>query len=147
MLQNQFVDHYRSVRNRINAAGHAFEREQRKRLAINIEAEKERERISEIDKRIAEMAETVPAIVKRKPKWTHILADVANRTGVTVEAICGTSRSRHIVKARHEAMYLLKTQTDLSFPQIAEKIGGRDHTTVIYGFRMWSESIAKGAAQ
>ena len=36
-------------------------------------------------------------------------------------------------------MYLARTETGLSYPQIGEHLGGRDHTTVIYGYEKLSE--------
>ena len=31
-------------------------------------------------------------------------------------------------------MYLLREETDASLPQIGAELGGRDHTTVLYGY-------------
>ena len=36
--------------------------------------------------------------------------------------------------ARQIAMYLFRELTELSYPEIAKEFGGRDHTTIIYGF-------------
>ena len=61
-----------------------------------------------------------------------IIRDVAAKHGVAVEEILGMSRQKHIVPARHEAMYRVrKERPDLSFPQIG-KIFNRDHTVPIY---------------
>lgn len=44
-------------------------------------------------------------------------------------------RTREFVYVRHIAMYLCKTLTLRSLPEIGRKTGGRDHTTVIHGVR------------
>jgi len=54
-----------------------------------------------------------------------------NRQSVDLQDLCGTSRSRVLVTARHIAMYLCRELTDLSLPKIGQQFGGRDHTTVI----------------
>ena len=50
---------------------------------------------------------------------------------LSIEDLCGTSRSRVLVTARHIAIYLWRELTDLSLPKIGQQFGGRDHTTVI----------------
>jgi chromosomal replication initiator protein len=60
-----------------------------------------------------------------------IMGQTAAYFGLTVEDLCGTSRSRVLVTARHIAMYLCRELTDLSLPKIGQQFGGRDHTTVI----------------
>lgn len=42
-------------------------------------------------------------------------------------------RSKQVVLPRQIAMYLLRQEAKISLPQIGEALGGRDHTTVIYG--------------
>jgi len=44
-------------------------------------------------------------------------------------------RDRPVTQARQIAMYLSRTIADVSFPSIAEKFGGRDHSTVIHAVR------------
>ena len=60
---------------------------------------------------------------------------VASGCGVSVEDLLGRSRTRPLVSARHLAMYILRQQTDLSYPDIARVFGGRDHTTVMHAVR------------
>ena len=51
---------------------------------------------------------------------------------VTVDDLCGSSRSRQLANARQIAMYLCRELTDESLPQIGKYFGGRDHSTVLY---------------
>jgi chromosomal replication initiator protein len=56
--------------------------------------------------------------------------------------IVGTSRARAVARPRQMAMYLSKTLTSRSYPEIARKLGGRDHTTVLYGVRKIEELMS-----
>jgi chromosomal replication initiator protein len=60
-----------------------------------------------------------------------IMGQTASYFGLSIEDLCGQSRSRVLVTARHIAMYLCRELTDLSLPKIGQQFGGRDHTTVI----------------
>ncbi|MFF2327563.1 MULTISPECIES: chromosomal replication initiator protein DnaA [unclassified Streptomyces] len=64
-----------------------------------------------------------------------IMAATADYFGLTVDDLCGTSRSRVLVTARQIAMYLCRELTDLSLPKIGAQFGGRDHTTVMHADR------------
>ena len=65
----------------------------------------------------------------------QIMAASAQYFGVTVDDLCGSSRSRVLVTARQIAMYLCRELTDLSLPKIGQTFGGRDHTTVMHADR------------
>ena len=62
----------------------------------------------------------------------EVLKIVANRLSVKISDIKSQKKNKNIVQARQIAMYLARQLTDSSFPDIGEKIGGRDHSTVIY---------------
>jgi chromosomal replication initiator protein len=79
--------------------------------------------------------------VKRDPP--DILAAVARHFGVSVEELQGKSRQKAIVAPRHLAMYLLREDARLSYPQIGVLLGGRDHTSVLHGCDKISQQIAK----
>jgi chromosomal replication initiator protein len=84
----------------------------------------------------ADLAETaLSELQPRRNKLTeeHILDAVADHFGVERAAFEGKSRSRAIARPRQVAMYLLREETGASLPQIGALLGGRDHTTVLYG--------------
>lgn len=66
---------------------------------------------------------------------TAIMRQTAKYFGLSVEELCGSSRSRTLVNARQIAMYLCRELTDLSLPKIGQQFGGRDHTTVMHADR------------
>ena len=63
----------------------------------------------------------------------QIINTVAHAYGVPIEEMMGRGRSRQIARPRQIAMYLLREETKISLPKIGEALGGRDHTTVMYG--------------
>lgn len=66
-------------------------------------------------------------------KLEDILAAVARHYSVSVAELQGKSRKKGIALARHVAMYLLREEASLSLPDIGQRLGGRDHTTVMHG--------------
>ena len=64
-----------------------------------------------------------------------IMAQTAAYFDLTIEDLCGQSRTHVLVTARQIAMYLCRELTDLSLPKIGQQFGGRDHTTVMHAER------------
>ena len=75
-----------------------------------------------------------------------IMAQTAAFFSLTMEDLCGTSRSRALVEARQIAMYLCRELTELSLPKIGQTFGGRDHTTVMHADRKIRELMAERRA-
>jgi chromosomal replication initiator protein len=72
-----------------------------------------------------------------------IMAQTASYFSLSVEDLCGTSRSRVLVNARQIAMYLCRELTELSLPKIGQAFGGRDHTTVMHADRKIRQLMAE----
>lgn len=62
---------------------------------------------------------------------TRIITETAQHYGIPASAILGTDRSRCFARPRQIAMYLTRSLTGRSFPEIAATFG-RDHTTVMH---------------
>ncbi|HEX7973139.1 MAG TPA: chromosomal replication initiator protein DnaA [Anaerolineales bacterium] len=77
------------------------------------------------------LADLLPHRSEVEPE--EIVRRVADAFGVTVERMLGRDRSREIALPRQIAMFLLREETHISLPQIGEALGGRDHTTIMYG--------------
>ena len=74
---------------------------------------------------------------------TMVIGQTAAYFGLTIDDLCGSSRSRVLVTARQIAMYLCRELTDLSLPKIGQAFGGRDHTTVMHANRKIRELMAE----
>jgi chromosomal replication initiator protein len=70
---------------------------------------------------------------------------VASEFALTVDQLLGRDRSREVALPRQVAMYLLRKESNVSLPQIGEALGGRDHTTVMYGIDKITDDIERDA--
>jgi chromosomal replication initiator protein len=77
------------------------------------------------------LADLLPQRDKLEP--SQVLFAVANAFGVATDRMLGRDRSREVAFPRQVAMYLMREEANISLPQIGAAIGGRDHTTVMYG--------------
>jgi len=71
----------------------------------------------------------------------QIIRLVAEYYGVEIQAMCGQSRSKELVRPRHIAMFLAREEAGASLPQIGAAMGGRDHTTIMYGVNKIAEEL------
>ncbi|SCW37539.1 chromosomal replication initiator protein DnaA [Rhizobium mongolense subsp. loessense] len=78
----------------------------------------------------------------RRVRIEDIQRIVARHYNVSRQELVSNRRTRVIVKPRQIAMYLSKTLTPRSFPEIGRRFGGRDHTTVLHAVRKIEELIA-----
>ncbi|MCI0575884.1 MAG: chromosomal replication initiator protein DnaA [Chloroflexi bacterium] len=94
-----------------------------------------------IDGHLASLA--LSDLVHKPEKVTveQVFEIVASYYHVTVDGLRSNSRSRTVAFPRQMAMYLARTETGLSFPQIGERLGNRDHTTVLYGYEKISDLV------
>jgi len=75
-----------------------------------------------------------------------IMGVTAQYFDVSLDDLCGTSRSRVLVNARQVAMYLCRELTDLSLPKIGQTFGGKDHTTVMHAVKKVATLMAERRA-
>ncbi|MEX1014484.1 MAG: chromosomal replication initiator protein DnaA [Candidatus Paceibacterota bacterium] len=77
---------------------------------------------------------------------SEIISVVADFFETTPEEISSRTRKRKVVEPRQICMYLLRELLDLSYPNIGEKIGDRDHTTAIHSCEKVSKDINNDSA-
>lgn len=70
-------------------------------------------------------------------KGNLIIKEVALKHRVSPSAMKGEGRSKELVRARWEAIYRMREECGYSFPRIGQHLGGRDHTTILYGYRKY----------
>lgn len=81
----------------------------------------------------------------RKVSIEEIQRKVAEHYHIRLADLVGPKRLRSFARPRQVAMYLAKTMTSRSLPDIGRRFGGRDHTTIIHGVRKIEELMASDA--
>jgi len=77
------------------------------------------------------LADLLPHRKEVQPE--HIINTIAETFGLSLERLIGRERTNEVAFPRQIAMYLLREEANISLPQIGKALGGRDHTTVMYG--------------
>jgi chromosomal replication initiator protein len=90
-----------------------------------------------VDLQLAEIVlkDLIPEAQGPEITASTIMGQTASYFGLSIDDLCGTSRSRVLVTARQIAMYLCRELTEMSLPKIGQQFGGRDHTTVMHAER------------
>jgi chromosomal replication initiator protein len=70
-----------------------------------------------------------------------VVQTVSNFYNIEEEKVYSKTRKRKIVKPRQVTMYILREDYSFAYPAIGEKIGGRDHTTVIHSYKKIKEEL------
>ena len=89
----------------------------------------------------------VKAILKNntKPKKMMSVKDVVKVVSefynVEEDSIYNKTRKKEVVRPRQVVMYILREDFSISFPSIGDKLGGRDHTTVIHSYEKIKEAM------
>lgn len=82
----------------------------------------------------------------RRPAIREIAMAVSKQFGVRLPVLRGPLRQRGVVVARDAAIYLAREISALSFVEIGRYFGGRDHTTVLHGYRKMQQLLSTDAA-
>ena len=84
-------------------------------------------------------------VSERKVTIDEIIRKVADHYNLRMSDLLSARRARQVARPRQVAMYLAKTLTSRSLPDIGRRFGGRDHTTVIHAVRRIEELRATDA--
>lgn len=80
---------------------------------------------------------------KKSVSIPEIVKTVADYYHVNDSLIYNKTRRKDIIKPRQIIMYILREEYDISYPVIGDKLGGRDHTTVIHSYEKIKRELAK----
>ena len=81
------------------------------------------------------LADLVRSREAKRVRIEDILRIVSRHYKVPRNDLLSSRRSRDVVRPRQIAMYLAKSLTSRSLPEIGRRFGGRDHTTVLHSVR------------
>ncbi len=83
----------------------------------------------------------LPSPTEQRPPLEKILQTVSLHFDVRFSDLIAASRKKSIAYPRHLAMYLCRKYTAHSLPEIGERFGGRDHTTVIHAIKKITKEL------
>ena len=101
----------------------------------------------EIDSKLLD--QIIDNILKKPLKTINpnqIIKTVADFFEVSPQDLIGRSRKQGVVEPRQIVIYLLRDLLGLSYPNIADKLGKRDHTTAIYAYEKIGKEIQEDQA-
>ncbi len=75
-----------------------------------------------------------------------IQKEVANFFGIKLYELKSEKKMKNVALPRQVAMYLARRYTGASFPEIGEKFGGKDHSTVIHAVRKIENMIGEDSS-
>ena len=78
---------------------------------------------------------------KQEVTIDQILKAVSAKFNIKISDIKSHKKNKGLILPRQIAMFLARKLTECSFPDIGEKIGGRDHSTVIYANKKITREI------
>jgi chromosomal replication initiator protein len=83
---------------------------------------------------------------KKELTIEEIVKAVATKMNIKIADIRSHKKNKNLVLARQVSMFLARELTGFSFPDIGEKIGGRDHSTVIYAHNKMKRVLGQDQA-
>lgn len=72
-----------------------------------------------------------------------VLQAVCSHFRISLAELVGPGRRREVVVPRQVAMYLLRDELGLSLVEIGQRLGGRDHTTVLHGVEKIEQQLTE----
>ena len=93
-----------------------------------------------------EVRDLVRPMEPKRIKIEEIQRVVARQYNVSRADLLSSRRTANVVRPRQVAMYLAKTLTLRSLPEIGRRFGGRDHTTVLHAVRKIENLVNNDAA-
>ncbi len=72
------------------------------------------------------------SVSSEKVSPRHIISICAKHFNIKTSDLCGKSRKKELVSARHITAYLLLTEINLPLEEVGHLLGGRDHTSIMH---------------
>ena len=120
---------------------------------MHVKMQGDRFALYEVERNISILREPLPAMAIEGSVW-YLSKDTVNRPPLrrtasledifkaaasyhqlSMDDLLSKRRTKAVVRARQIAMYLAREETEASYPKIGAALGGRNHSTVVYGYR------------
>jgi len=88
---------------------------------------------SSLTPKLAEQALKANENIRKTLYPEDVISSICEFYGIKATQLKGSKRDAKLVRARQACMYVLKKETRLTFAEIGNLLGGRDHTTIMHG--------------
>jgi len=89
------------------------------------------------------LSEIISSGRRKGVQFKHIINAVSLFFNIDQGELFNKGRKKEVAKARHIAMYLMRTELNASYPGIGEQFGGRDHTTALHACEKVVQDLEK----
>ena len=79
-------------------------------------------------------------------RFERLAKEVCRRFSLTYAELVGPKKAKRLAEARHVLIYIARENLRMTFAEIGQRIGGRDHTTTLYGHRKMARLITTDPA-
>jgi len=87
------------------------------------------------------LSEIISSGKKKGIQLQNIIETISQYYNIEIKDLINKGRKKEIARARHIAMYLMRTELNASYPGIGGQFGGRDHTTALHAFEKISKEM------
>ncbi len=78
------------------------------------------------------ISQNISFISNSKINPKHVISICAKHFNIKTGDLCGKSRKKELVQARHITAYLLLNEANLPLEEVGRLLGGRDHTSIMH---------------
>lgn len=86
-----------------------------------------------------------PTIKRRRTNLDEILEAAATYHQLSLDDLLSKRRTTDVVRARHVAIYLAREETESSLSEIGKALGGRNHSTILHGYKKIADEVEADA--
>ena len=87
------------------------------------------------------LSEIISSGKKKGVQSQHVIEAISQYFNISTKELIEKGRKKEIAYARHIAMYLMRSELNVSYPSIGSQFGGRDHTTALHAYEKINKEI------
>ncbi|NTW26716.1 MAG: chromosomal replication initiator protein DnaA [Candidatus Moranbacteria bacterium] len=87
------------------------------------------------------LAEIISSGKKKGIQSQHVIEAISQYFNISTRELIEKGRKKEIAYARHIAMYLMRSELNVSYPSIGSQFGGRDHTTALHAYEKINKEL------
>ncbi|MEI7890510.1 MAG: chromosomal replication initiator protein DnaA [bacterium] len=87
------------------------------------------------------LSEIISSGKKKGVQPQNVIEAISQYFNISTKELIEKGRKKEIAYARHIAMYLMRSELNVSYPSIGTQFGGRDHTTALHAYEKINREI------